>query len=233
VLFIPKPNGKGLRFCLDYRQLNEITVKTRYQLPRIDDLLDAARGAQCFSALDLASGYYQIRIAASDKMKTAFSTPFGHFEWEVLPMGLTNAPASFMRVMNEVFDKFIGDFVLVYLDDILIMSKSVDDHLSHLRQVFQRLREVRMQVKLSKCKFWQAQIKYLGHILSPEGITPDPAKVQSLLDWQMPEATVGMQQFLGLANFFRKFIPNFSRLAAPLYRLAVKGATFPGGEDAK
>jgi hypothetical protein len=232
VLFIPKPNGTGLRFCLDYRALNDLTLKLRYPLPRIDDLLDAAKGAQCFSALDLASGYFQIRIAEEDTPKTAFGTPFGHFEWRVLPMGLTNAPSSFMRVMNKVFEKFLGDFVLVYLDDILIMSKSPAEHIEHLRMVFEKLREYRLQAKLSKCKFLQEQIKYLGHLLSAQGVQPDPAKIQTLLDWAFPDSAVGMQQFLGLANYFRKFIPNYSRLAAPLYHLTKKSATFLKGEEA-
>lgn len=231
VLFVPKPNGTGLRFCLDYRALNELTVKTRYPLPRIDDLLDAARGATCFSAIDLASGYYQIPIAEADVPKTAFCTPWGQYEWRVLPMGLTNAPSSFMRVMNKVFEQFIGDFVLVYLDDILIMSRSPEEHLVHLRRVFQRLRDVSMQVKLSKCKFMQEQIKYLGHILSKDGIRVDPAKVQTLLDWEFPETALGMQQFLGLANYFRKFVADYSRLAAPLYHLTKKGALFLRGEE--
>jgi hypothetical protein len=175
VLFIPKPDG-SLRFCLDYRALNKITAKLRYPLPRIDDLLDSARGSQFFSALDLAGGYYQIRIAEEDVPKTAFCTPFGHYEWRVLPMGLSNAPSTFVQAMNSVFEKYIGDFVLVYLDDILIMSRTPEDHLEHLRVVFSTLREHNFQVKLSKCKFFKEQIKYLGHILSKEGVRPNPAK---------------------------------------------------------
>ena len=230
VLFIPKPNG-GLRFCLDYRALNNITVKTRYQLPRIDDLLDAARGASHFSTLDLAGGYFQLKITPQDREKTAFSTPFGQFEWNVLPMGLTNAPASFMNTMQKVFEQYIGDFVLVYLDDILVMSKSPEEHLKHLHTVFSTLRKHRFSAKLSKCKFLQDQVKYLGHILSPEGVSPDPGKIQTLLDWEFPSNATGMMQFLGLANYFRKFIPNLSRLAAPLYHLTKKGSVFQKGEE--
>ena len=233
VLFIPKPNGK-LRFCLDYRALNELTVKTRYQLPRIDDLLDAARGASYFSTLDLSSGYYQLKISEKDQPKTAFSAgPLGHYHWKVLPMGLTNAPTSFMRTMNQVFEKYIGDFVLIYLDDILIMSRTADDHLRNLRKVFEILRKHRFKVKLSKCKFLEAQVKYLGHILSKEGIRADQSKIQTLLDWNFPENATGMMQFLGLANYFRKFIPNYSRLAAPLYHLTKKTVIFQKGEEAQ
>ena len=232
VLFIPKPNG-GLRFCLDYRGLNEITHKTRYQLPRIDDLLDAARGASFFSALDLAGGYFQLRIAEKDRVKTAFSTPYGHYEWTVLPQGLTNGPASFQRTMTKVFEKYVGDFVLVYMDDLLIISKTVESHLSHLRTVFEKLREFKFQAKLSKCKFLQQQIKYLGHIISKDGIQADPAKVKTLVDWEPPKNATGMLQFLGLANYFRKFIPNFSRLSAPLYHLTKKTTVFSIGDDAR
>ena len=232
VLFIPKPGG-GLRFCLDYRGLNDMTVKTRYQLPRIDDLLDAARGASHFTTLDMASGYYQLRIAEGDCAKTAFATPFGHFEWRVLPMGLTNAPCSFQRTMQKVFEKFIGDFVLVYLDDILVMSKTAEAHIGNLRQVFTKLREHRFQVKLSKCKFMDQQVKYLGHILSKDGIQADPSKIKTLVDWEPPSNGTGMLQFLGLANYFRKFIPNFSRLSAPLYHLTKKGIPYSVGEEAQ
>lgn len=232
VLFVPKPGG-GLRFCLDYRALNQITTKLRYPLPRIDDLLDAARGGKFFSALDMASGYHQIKIAEADVPKTAFSTPFGHYEWRVLPMGLCNAPSSFMRVMNKVFEKYIGDFVLIYLDDILVMSSDPESHFLHLRKVFDTIREHRFQIKLSKSKFFQEQIKYLGHILSAEGIRPDPAKIQTLVDWPYPSDAQGMMQFLGLANYFRKFIPNFSRIAAPLYHLTKKSVPFSKGEEAQ
>jgi len=251
VLFVPKPNG-GLRFCLDYRALNAITIKSRYQLPRIDDLLDSARGAEVFSSLDLAGGFHQLRIADSDCEKTAFATPFGHFEWRVLSMGLTNSPSSFMSTMQQVFEDYVVNgkspahscapgttpdlcdlrkFLLIYLDDILIMSSSPTEHLHHLRLVFERLRKHRFQVKLSKCNFFQEQIKYLGHILSRDGIRVDPAKVKTLLDWEFPTSCLGVQQFLGLANYFRKHIPNFSRLSAPLYALTKKSSIFLKGEE--
>lgn len=229
ILLLPKPNGSW-RFCLDYRLLNDITIKMRFPLPRIDDLLDAAQGAQYFSALDLAGGYFQLKIAEEDMPKTAFSTPFGHFEWKVLPQGLTNAPASFSKAMAKVFEKSLGDFVLIYLDDILILSKSADEHLDHLRSVLDTLRTHKLCAKMSKCKFMLQQVKYLGHILSPEGIQADPAKVQTLRDFPLPTSRDSLSSFLGLANFFRKFIPNLSRVAAPLYRLTKKGCPFEVGE---
>jgi hypothetical protein len=245
VLFVRKPNG-GLRFTLDYRELNKITIKSRYQLPRIDDLLDSARGASIFSALDLAGGFHQIKIAPEDREKTAFSTPFGHYQWSVLPQGLCNSPSSFSSTMQKVFEDFVVNgkysvsngkdplkrFLLIYLDDLLLMSSSPEEHLKHLRLVFERMRQHRFQVKLSKCHFFQSQIKYLGHILSSDGVRVDPAKVQTLVDWEFPSTSLGMQQFLGLANYFRKHIGNFSRLSAPLYALTKKGSNFSEREEA-
>jgi hypothetical protein len=226
VLFVPKPDGR-LRFTLDFRELNAISKKLRTIIPRIDDLLDAARGAVSRSCLDLAGGYHQIRIAPEDIPKTAFSTPFGHYEWRVLPMGLTNAPAAFQGTMNKVFEPYLRlpgaqgaganqGFVLVYLDDVLCLSSSPEEHLRHLRLVFEKLREYRLQAKFSKCKFLQQELKFLGHVLTEEGVKPDAAKIQTLLDWQFPSTALGLSQFLGLAVYFRKFIPNFSRVAAPL-----------------
>ena len=232
VLFIPKPDGK-LRFVLDYRALNAITAPLRWPVGRVDDLLDAVRGATTFTALDLVGGFWQIPISEEDAPKTAFSTPFGHFEWRVLPMGLTNAPSTFSRVMHTIFKEYIGDFVLIYLDDVLCISRSPEEHLGHLKLVFDKFRAHRMQVKLSKCKFMQKEIKYLGHILSPEGVRPDPAKIQTLLDWEFPSTPLGVQQFLGLANYFRKFIPNFSRIAAPLYDLTKRSKEFSRGREAQ
>ena len=173
-----------------------------------------------------------MKITPGDREKTAFSTPFGQFEWNVLPMGLTNAPASFMHTMNTIFAPYIGDFVLVYLDDILVMSRSPEDHIKHLHQVFTILRKYRFTAKLSKCKFLQDQVKYLGHLLSAEGVKPDPSKIRTLIEWEFPSTATGMMQFLGLANYFRKFIPNLSRLAAPLYHLTKKGTVFQKGEEA-
>ena len=148
-------------------------------------------------------------------------------------MGLTNAPTSFIRTMQQVFAKFIVDFVLIYLDDILVLSTTAEAHVSNLRKVFEKLREHRFQVKLSKCKFLETRVKYLGHILSKDGIQADPAKIQTLSDWKFPKNGIGMLQFCGLANYFRKFIPNFCRLSAPLYQLTKKGFPFKRGEEAQ
>ena len=251
VLFIKKPDG-SLRFTLDYRALNSITTKIRYPLPRIDDLLDSARGAKYYSSLDLASGYFQLKISPKDSPKTAFCTPFGQYEWKVLPMGLTNAPSTFMRAMNSVMDQVVSkeeydkaqvnpdhlhhkitryrDFVLVYLDDLLVMSKTPEDHVLHMRLLFSKLKSCHLQLKLSKCKFLQTQVKYLGHLINKDGILPAPDKIEILQKWELPTTVLGMQQFLGLANYFRKFIPNYSRIAAPLHGFTKKAEDKKSGD---
>ena len=232
VLFVPKPDG-SLRFCLDYRALNDCTIKTRYPLPRIDDLLDKARGAKYFSTLDLAAGYYQLPLVEEEAIRTGFTAgPLGQFHWRCLPMGLCNAPSAFMRTMNNIFESFITEGIMTcYLDDLMILGKTADEHLQNLRRVFEKLREHRLTVKLSKCKWMEKEVRYLGHILSEDGIRADPRKIQSLIDWQFPTNATGMLQFLGLANYFRKFIPDFSRLSAPLYNLTKKTVTFLKSEE--
>jgi hypothetical protein len=172
--------------------------------------------------LDLISGYHQIRLLPSDVPKTAFNTPVGHFQWLVLPMGLTNAPSVFSRAMTHIFSMHLGKSVLVYLDDICIISKSPEEHLQHLEDVFSTMSEHSLYVGLHKCDFFQTQLKYLGHIISTDGVQADPEKIATLQSWQYPETASKMQSFLGLANYFRKFVPNFSRIAAPLYHLIKK-----------
>ena len=234
VLFIPKPDG-SLRFCLDYRALNEQTIKIRYPLPRIDDLLDAAKGSKYYSTLDLAAGYYQLPLVEHEAIRTGFTAgSLGQFHWKTLPMGIANAPGAFMRTMNTILEEYIAAGICTcYLDDIMVMGKTAQAHIDNLRKVFQKLRDHRLTVKLSKCKFMQTQVKFLGHILSEDGIRADPRKIQSLLDWEFPENATGMLQFLGLANYFRKFIPDFSRLSAVLYHLIKKTVQFQKGEEAQ
>jgi hypothetical protein len=227
VLFVKKKDGT-LRCCIDYRQLNKITVKNRYPLPRIDDLLDQVAGHRWFSTLDLASGYYQIKLSPEDVPKTAFSTPWAHYEWKVLVMGLTNAPATFMAAMNKVFAPMQGK-VLVYLDDVMIMGQTPSELLENMEGVFKILREHGLYAKRSKCEFFKPQVNFLGHVLDSNGITPDPRKVRSLHEWEYPKDGKGMLRFLGLANYFRKFIPNFSLTAAPLYHLTKKNVKYDNG----
>ncbi|KAJ9522447.1 hypothetical protein QJQ45_008252 [Haematococcus lacustris] len=227
VLFVQKKSGE-LRMCIDYRQLNKITIRDQYPLPRIDDLFDQLAGKTVFSSLDLQAGYHQIRIPAEDVPKTAFRTPMGHYQFKVLCFGLTNAPATFQRVMNEAFAEVINDCALVYLDDILVMSKDSEEHLVHLRRVFDLLRKNKFYAKLSKCEFMQRTLKFLGHIISAHGISVDPCKVTAISEWPVPTSLKTLQFFLGAANYVRKFVHNFSTIAAPLTDLTgPKKESFP------
>ena len=222
VLFVPKPNGRGLRLCVDYRALNSITIKNRCTIPRIDDLLDAVSGSQYFTSLDLTSGYHQILISEEDRPKTAFRTPFGHFQFKVLIEGLTNAPATFQTVMNSIFAPYIKKFVVVYIDDILIFSKTEAEHQAHVRLVLDILRREKLFATEAKSKFAQTEIQYLGHIVNAQGIRPDPKKVSAVQSWPVPKNVHDVRSFLGLCNYFRKFIAHYSSIAVPLTNLTKK-----------
>ncbi|XP_013614061.1 PREDICTED: RNA-directed DNA polymerase homolog [Brassica oleracea var. oleracea] len=178
VLFLKKDGSK--RLCIDYCGINNITIKDKYPLPRIDELLDQLKGASWFSKIDLASGYHQIPIAKSDIMKTAFRTRYGQYEFVVMPFGLTNAPAAFMRLMNEVFHDYLDKFVIIFIDEILVYSRSKEEHSEHLRLVMERLRNQKLFAKFSKCSFWKREIRFLGHIVSEEGVAADPEKIQAI-----------------------------------------------------
>jgi hypothetical protein len=172
--------------CIYYRALNEVTIKNKYPLPRIEDLFDQLRGASVFSKIDLRSGYHQLRIRPSDIPKTAFITKYGLYEFTVMSFGLTNAPGFFMNLMNSVFMDYIDKFVVVFIDDILIYSQREEEHVDHLRMVLQRLREHQLYAKLSKCEFWIDEVLFLGHIINKEGLTVDLKKVADILNWKAP-----------------------------------------------
>ncbi|NCU37062.1 hypothetical protein EOM75_13760, partial [Candidatus Falkowbacteria bacterium] len=215
VLFITKKDG-SMRLCVDYRAVNKLTVKNRWPVPQVQDLLDKMQGCSVFSSLDLASGYWQIRISPEDVPKTAFVTPMGLYQFRVLPFGLANAPATFSRVMSEIFKPLIGKSVLVYLDDILVMSRSPEEHIKHLDEVLSLLRKHKFYAKRSKCDFNRPELKFLGHIVGREGIKVDEAKVAVVEKWPVPTDVQQLRAFLGLANYFRRFIQGFSSMVAPL-----------------
>jgi hypothetical protein len=225
ILFVGKKDGT-LRMCMDYRALNKLTVKNRYPLPRIDDLLDQLHGATVFSSLDLASGYHQVRITEDDVPKTAFRTPFGHFQWRVLPFGLSNAPSTFQAMMNDVFGPEFRKFVCVYLDDVLVFSKTPEEHTKHLKLVLEALRKAQLYAKLSKCSFFQDKVDFLGFVVGAGTLSVDPKKVQAVVDWPEPQDVHQVRSFLGLMNYFRKFIQGYSAQAAPLNELLQKGSKF-------
>jgi hypothetical protein len=229
VLFVQKKDGSQ-RMCVDYRSLNDVTVKNKYLLPRIEDLFDQMRGARVFSKIDLRSGYHQMKIRPSDIPKMAFLTRYGLYEFTVMSFGLTNALAYFMNLMNKVFMEYLDRFVVVFIDDILIYSKSDSDHEEHLRLVLQKLRDNQLYAKYSKCEFWIDEVPFLGHIISNGGISVDPAKVKEIVAWNIPNTVTEVRSFLGLAGYYRRFIEGFCKIAKPMTLLLEKGREFKWDE---
>ncbi|GJX75613.1 putative reverse transcriptase domain-containing protein [Tanacetum coccineum] len=227
VLFVKKKDG-SMRLCIDYRELNRVTIRNRYPLPRIDDLFDQLQGAKFFSKIDLKSGYHQLRVKEQDVPKTAFRTRYGHYEFLVMPFGLTNA---FMDLMNRIFHEYLDKFVIVFINDILVYSKTKEEHEEHLRIMLGTLRQKKLYAKFSKCEFWLGQVAFLGHIVSADGITMDPAKVEAITKWPRPKTVTEVRSFLGLAGYYRRFVEGFSRLALPLTKLMRKGEKFIWDEE--
>ncbi|KAK5775521.1 hypothetical protein PVK06_043419 [Gossypium arboreum] len=225
VLFVKKKDG-SMRLCIDYRQLNKVTIKNKYPLPRIDDLFDQLKGATVFSKIDLRSGYYQLRVKESDVPKTAFRTRYGHYEFLVMPFGLTNAPAIFMDLMNRIFRPYLDKFVVVFIDDILIYSRDESEHAEHLRTILQILREKKLFAKFSKSEFWLREVGFLGHIVSGDGIRVDPRKISAIVDWKPPKNVSEVRSFLGLAGYYRRFVEGFSMIASPMTKLLQKNVKF-------
>ncbi|CAI7745153.1 unnamed protein product [Closterium sp. NIES-53] len=225
VLFTPKPDG-SLRMCIDYRALNKQTIKNKYPIPRIDDLIDQLCAATIFSKLDLRSGYWHIRMADNSIHKTAFRTRYGSYEYLIMPFGLTNAPATFQAEMNHILRPLLDECVVVYLFDILIYSRDMKQHIEHLRRVFEILRREKFYVKLSKSEFALKKVQFLGHMVSAQGVHVDPKKIEAVRTWKTPESVKDLQQFIGFANYYNRFVPQYAKIATPLTNLLKKNTPF-------
>ncbi|GJY11734.1 putative reverse transcriptase domain-containing protein [Tanacetum coccineum] len=230
VLFVKKKDG-SFRMCIDYRELNKLTIKNRYPLPRIDDLFDQLQGSSVYSKIDLRSGYHQLRVRDEDIPKTAFRTRYGHYEFQVMPFGLTNAPAVFMDLMNRVCKPYLDKFVIVFIDDILIYSRNKEEHANHLRIILELLRKEKLYAKFSKCDFWIRIVQFLGHLIDSQGLHVDPAKIEAVKNWTSPTTPTEVRQFLGLAGYYRRFIEGFSKIAKPLTKLTQKNKNYIWGEE--
>jgi hypothetical protein len=225
VLFVKKKDG-NLRLCIEFRYLNKVTIKKKYPLPRIDDLFNQLKDARIFSKIDPKSGYHQVRIKYEDINNTSFRKRYGHYEFIVVPFGLSNALAFFMCLMNGVFREYLDKFVIVFLDEILAYYKIEEEREQHLRMVLHVLREHQLFSNLRKCSFFQNQIHYLGHIIYEEAITVDPEKIEALKGWVVPKNVTEVNSFMGLSGYYMRFIVGFSRIAHPITSLQRKGVNF-------
>ena len=226
VVLVRKKDG-SLRFCIDLRKLNARTVKDAYSIPRIEDALDSLNGACIFTSLDLKSGYWQVELDDESIPLTAFTVgPLGFYECVRMPFGLTNAPATFQRLMESCLGDLHLNWCIIYLDDIIIFSKNPDEHITRLKGVFEKLARAGLKLKPSKCEFFKAKLKYLGHIVSQEGIATDPIKIEAILKWPQPKTVTDVRSFTGFTNYYRKFIKGYAKIARPLHELT-------SGENAK
>ncbi|GJX89607.1 putative reverse transcriptase domain-containing protein [Tanacetum coccineum] len=229
VLFVKKKDG-SFRMCIDYWKLNKLTVKKRYPLPRIDDLFDQLQGSSVYSKINLRSGYHQLRVREEDIPKTTFRTRYRHYEFQVMSFGLTNAPDVFMDLMNRVCKPYLDKFVIVFIDDILIYSKTKQEHEEHLKLILELLKKEELYAKFSKCEFWIPKVRFLGHMIDSKGIHVDPAKIESIKDWASPKSPTEICQFLGLAGYYRRFIEGFLKFPKLMTKLTQKKVKFDWGD---
>ena len=230
IVMVTKKDGTK-RFCVDYRRLNDVTLKDSYPLPRIDNSLEQLAGAQWFSCLDLNSGYWQVEMDETDRAKTAFSSRQGLFEFRVMPFGLCNAPATFERLMETVLAGLNWQICLIYLDDVIVHGRTFEEMLHNLDQVFSRLSSAGLKLKPRKCQLFQKEVKYLGHIVCRDGIKTDPSKTETIREWPEPKNLSEVRSFLGLCSYYRRFIQDYAQIAKPLHKLTEKGQRFVFGAD--
>ena len=232
VVLVQKKCGE-LRFCVDFRGLNAITVRDAYPLPRIDDTLDSLRGNEFYSVLDLLSGFWQIPVRDSDKFKTAFVTPGGQYQFRVMPFGLTNAPATLQRLMDKVLAGLTWSQCVVYMDDIIVFGKTLDEHNANLDRVLTCIEQAKLKLKVSKCQFARREVIYLGHKVSSAGISTDPAKVEAICNAPVPDSKIKVRRFVAMANYYKRFVVKFNEIAAPLYKLTSKKVRFEWTAEAQ
>jgi Reverse transcriptase (RNA-dependent DNA polymerase) len=225
ILFVKTPDG-SLRLCVDYRGLNKIPIKNRYPLPLITELLDKCGNAKYFKCFDLHDGYHLLRMAMGEEWKTAFRCHYGLYEYNVMPFGVCNAPGTFQHFVNNKFRNYLDEFLVIYLDDLLIYSDTFEEHKRHVRLVLKRLQEAGLYVKPQKCQFYATKVSFLGFMIFSEGIHMDPAKVEAVLRWERPKSSHDIQIFLSFANFYRCFIKGYSKITAPLTNLTRKDVKF-------
>nr|GEV06186.1 hypothetical protein [Tanacetum cinerariifolium] len=228
---VVKKKDGSFRMCIDYQELNKLTVKNRYPLPKIDDLFDQLQGSSVYSKIDLRSGYHQLRVRDEDSPKTTFRTRYGHYEFQVMPFGLTNTPAVFMDLMNHVCKSYLDKFVIMFIDDILIYSLNKEEHVNHVRIILELLREEKLYAKFSKCDFWISIVQLLGHLIDSQGLHVDPAKIEAVKNWASPTTPTEIRQFLGLIGYYQRFIKDFSKIAKSLTELTQKNKKYIRGED--
>nr|GFA05897.1 putative reverse transcriptase domain-containing protein [Tanacetum cinerariifolium] len=229
ILFVKKKDG-SFRMCIDYRELNKLNVKNRYPLPRIDDLFNQLQGSSIYSKINLRSGYHQLRVRDEDIPKTTFRTRYGHYEFQVMPFDLTNAPVIFMNLMNRVCKPYLDKFVIVFIDDILIYSRNKEEHENHLGIILELLRKEKLYAKFSKCDFWIRTVQFLGHLIDRQGLHVDPTKIEAVKNWASPTTPTEIYQFLGLIGYYRRFIKDFSKIAKSLTILTHKDKKFVWGK---
>ncbi|GJT82646.1 putative reverse transcriptase domain-containing protein [Tanacetum coccineum] len=229
VRFIKKKDG-SFWMCIDYRELNKLTIKNRYPLPRIDDLFDQLQGSSVYSKIDLRSSYHQLRVREEDILKTAFMTRYGHYEFQVMSFGLTNALAVFMDLMNRVCKQYLDKFVIVFIEDILIYSKNKEEHEEHLKLILELLMKEELYAKFSKCELWIPKVQFLGYVIDSQGIHVDPTKIKSIKDWVSPKTPTEICQFLGLTGYYRRFIEGSLKVVKPMTKLTQNKVTFEWGD---
>lgn len=225
VVLVTKKDG-SFRFCVDYRVLNSLTVKDAYPIPRVDECLDALSGCKWFSSMDLNSGFWQVGLHPEDRQKSAFATSLGLFQFTVMPFGLANSPSTFERLMEDVLRGLQWEELLLFMDDIVSPSKSIEEDLQRLRNIFDRLRAANLKLKPSKCSFFQKKIRFLGHIVSESGVATDPEKLSAIKDWPIPRSAKQVKSFLGLCSYYRRYVKGLAKIARPLHLISDKTAKF-------